>query len=421
MSGPMSIPRSRRDDPCDVVRHLTTAIGARRPTSLGEAEAAAYIDSRMRRAGLRVSADTFRAPTSLGLTYPLLSLIGVLAALVATWQPLPALLLAIYALTLASTDAVAAPLPALARHRDSQNIVATRAATGAESPTAPLPRWRVVLLAPLDVPARNYLPLAGRQSYALLGRILALVLLVVLLTLVLLDPHDLWRAALLVPAAYLLLTLVPLPTTREPPPQMGSASALAVLLDSAEQLGALATSELWAVALGATATGSSSLHDLLARYPFPRNETLFLVLQHIGPGQLCCATQEGLLRQYSADPLLRRLASAPDPPGLTPADPDEPPPDAWPQPYASAASIATALHRRGYRTLTLFTRPTAHTTPLPTDDPPGAHNSRALAQAIRLIIAMVRQIDQATRSEPAHRSATDAVLRRNTPAPAEAD
>ena len=58
---PRSLLRRLREDPTDAVNRIAVEIGARRPTSLGEAQAAAYLDGRMRRAGLRVSADAFRA------------------------------------------------------------------------------------------------------------------------------------------------------------------------------------------------------------------------------------------------------------------------------------------------------------------------------------------------------------------------
>ena len=54
---PRSLLRRLREDPTDAVNRIALEIGARRPTSLGEAQAAAYLDGRMRRAGLRVSAQ----------------------------------------------------------------------------------------------------------------------------------------------------------------------------------------------------------------------------------------------------------------------------------------------------------------------------------------------------------------------------
>lgn len=86
----MTIPRLRRDDPLEVIDHLVTKVGTRRATSLGEADAAAFVDSRLRLAGLQVNADSFSAATSLGLTYPLLALLGITAAALSLWMVLPA-------------------------------------------------------------------------------------------------------------------------------------------------------------------------------------------------------------------------------------------------------------------------------------------------------------------------------------------
>jgi hypothetical protein len=391
----MSIPRLRRDDPLEVVRHLVTAIGSRRATSLGEAQAAAYVDSRLRRAGLSVSADTFNAASSLGFTYPLLALLGILAALLALWITLPALILALYGLMLAVSDALATPLPSLARQRASQNIVAARACEGAEDPRAPLPRWRVVLLAPLDSPLHDsrLAFFVGRHSFPLVGRIAAFALLVVLLLLVLLDERSLWRYGLLLPSGYLLLTLLPaqmLPTRRTA--LLGGAGALAALLATMERLNRQRSVELWAVALGATATGHSGLHDFLARYPFPREDTLFLVLQNLDGDRLAYAPREGALRQYRADPQLIQLVAA-----LQQSDErlimEE-------HPYTSAFSIASVLHSRGYRALTLFAHQPTRSSGSQ-NDVLDTFNDHLLEQSIRLITAVLRQLDSADYADSA--------------------
>jgi len=58
---PGSLLRRLREDPQEAIGRIAGDIGGRRSTSLGEAQAAAYLDGRMRRAGLRVSADPFCA------------------------------------------------------------------------------------------------------------------------------------------------------------------------------------------------------------------------------------------------------------------------------------------------------------------------------------------------------------------------
>ncbi|NJN67187.1 MAG: hypothetical protein HC884_11000 [Chloroflexaceae bacterium] len=223
----------KKDDSREVVRYLVTSIGVRPATSLGEARAAAYVDGRLRRGGMNVSADPFLAPTSVSLTYVLLSLLGVLAALLAGGPPLPSLLLSLWLLGVALTDAWVAPLSLPLAYRNSQNIVGTRAC---ELP----PRWRVVLLCPLDSPAETgwvyqYVrPYVRWQRGAVAGRVVVFGLLALLSLLKLVRPSDLWWYGQMVPAVYLVVLLFPLRASALAP--LGSAGALAVLLTVAELL-----------------------------------------------------------------------------------------------------------------------------------------------------------------------------------------
>jgi hypothetical protein len=383
--------RQRRDDPLDMVDHLISTIGPRRPTSLGEARAAAYIDSKLRQAGLSVNADTFPAAKSTGLTYPLLALLGIGTVVLAQWWPLWALLLALYGLLLAVSDALVIPLPALAPRRDSQNIVAIRSCDGADTDTdggsPPWPRWRVVLLAPLDTPpdSSGTLYPAGRRVAALIGRIVAFVGLTVLLLLLVFDPRDIWRYGQAALAIYLLFSILTLPRRGNQSAALGSAGALAVLLAAAERLTALRSVEVWAVAVGASSTDSAGLQNLLLRYPFARENTLFLSLQHMGGGPLIAATREGLLRQQHADELLTRLAHE-----AAAADPDLAP---VARPWINASSLAYVLHSRNYRALTLLSQnPRTPLTP-PGSENPDPAQAAALEHAAQLVTHMVQRLD----------------------------
>src|SRR5215217_2421078 len=142
---PRSLLRRLREDPTDAVNRIALEIGARRPTSLGEAQAAAYLDGRMRRSGLRVSADAFRAAAGSGWDGALLALLATVGVVLYYWLPLPSLALALWNLTIAVVALLRPGTPLLARKRQSQNVIATRAIDN------PL-RWRVVLLAALDSP-----------------------------------------------------------------------------------------------------------------------------------------------------------------------------------------------------------------------------------------------------------------------------
>src|SRR5262245_51016864 len=99
---PRSLLRRLREDPTDAVNRIVGEIGARRPTSLGEARAAAYLDGRMRRVGLRVSADAFRASAGRGWEGTLLAVLASIGCVLYYWLPLPSLALAIWNLAIAT-------------------------------------------------------------------------------------------------------------------------------------------------------------------------------------------------------------------------------------------------------------------------------------------------------------------------------
>src|SRR5215212_8612405 len=97
-SGPQpgSLLRRLRESPQDAVNRIAGDIGARRATSLGEAQAAAYLDGRLRRAGLRVSADAFRAPAGVGWDGLVLALLALVGVTLYYWVPLPSLALSVW-------------------------------------------------------------------------------------------------------------------------------------------------------------------------------------------------------------------------------------------------------------------------------------------------------------------------------------
>ncbi|MCG8346856.1 MAG: hypothetical protein MI924_03630 [Chloroflexales bacterium] len=377
--------RTRRDESLDVVHHLMVGIGPRSATSLAEAQAAAYIDGRLRRAGMRVSAEAFTAPASFGWTYPLLAILSGLIALLSVWLPLLSLLLALLGLALVLSDGALISLPSLASHGESQNVVGTRASEKEE-------RWRVVLLAPLDSPLQQgwFARFRGARRAAIIGRIIAFTLLALLSGLQLLDPqHPFWLYSHALPVMYLLLTQIPgaFRTKAAAKAEMpGGAGALAAMLAAVERLGTLRQVQVWAVALGATATGNSGLRNFLERYPFPQDTTLFIALEMIAQGQLTYISREGvLLRQYSADPLLMQLAAD--------ADASDTRIDAEPRSYHAAPTLATLLHAEGYRPLTLMTSAT-FTKPVSRDSDTTAVDQQTIERAARLFTAIVKRLDE---------------------------
>src|SRR5215216_3707787 len=98
---PGSLLRRLREAPQDAVHRIAGEIGPRRATSLGEAQAAAYLDGRLRRAGLRVSADAFRAPAGIRWDAIAVAPLAWLSIILYYWAPFPALGIALVNLGLA--------------------------------------------------------------------------------------------------------------------------------------------------------------------------------------------------------------------------------------------------------------------------------------------------------------------------------
>jgi hypothetical protein len=385
---PGSLLRRLREDPVEAVNRLAGDIGARAATSLGEAQAAAYLDGRMRRAGLRVSADAFRAPAGPGWDGVVLALLAIAGVGIYYWLPLPALALALVNLAIAAVGLARPGAPLLGRRRASQNVVATRALTTT-------PHQRVVLLAPLDSPpvSARLARMLGTGMRPAIGRGVACVLIALLAAAALPDlPLGVRRAVWLaqaLPAAYLaLLASLDLWAARARTTlgAINHAGALAVLLTSADDLNALQHTELWAVGLGATSS-SAGMADLLRRYPFDRDTTLFIGIESIGSGRLSYVTREGQLPQYTADAELLRLVAA--------TDAADPLIDAEPRAYRAEPTLARPLHRTGRRALTIAGLDAEGYPALrgSASDTPEQSEPQLLDRAIRLVVGLVKQID----------------------------
>ncbi len=368
--------------PIDLLAQLADT-GTRVATSVNEARAAALAGSWLRRVGLRVSTDTFQAPTSPGMTYMLLAVLGLLTVVLAWWQPLAALLPALAGLLLAVSDGLIARIPALTTYRDTQNIVAVRASATADQPPLTPPRWRVVLLAPLDTPPsqhwlRRYV---GQQPFAQTTRIAAFLLLVLL---VLLQPlltsdmaSDMLLIAQLVPVGWLWLSVATLPPQPVPARHTAQSGALAAMLATTERIADLQDVELWAVALGATTTTTHAIEDLLTRYPFEPDSTLFIHIAGIHQPPLTVAQHEGLRGQYRADPLLHdHLHTTARQLGVTLHD------GTWRQAHTSSSYLLA----HGYRVATVLSHiPPAVTTAITND---------TLEATVTLLAGVVQRLDQ---------------------------
>ena len=391
MTHPRILPQSARrlrDEPIDTAISITEQFGPRRATSLAEAQTAAYLDGRLRRAGLKVSADGFDAPAWAGWDGAALAGWMLLCVLLYRWQPVLAILCGLVGSSLAWYFLQRNGEPFFIKRRASQNIIATRA-------LAQKPNQRIVLLAPLDTPpllASVVRPFYDGQRAALTR--LSACLLILLLAFVGTLIGALWLRlgcwylqfaplAMLLGMAGIDLWL------RQKPVSIGAVShagALATLLGCAEELLAAEQIELWVVALGASESGSG-LRDLLRRYPFEPSRTQFIALESIGSGELAYLTRVGLIQSLPSDAnLLARAASA---------DTNDRRIDTTPRPLRHAPTTLGSLRQSGWQAIGISCigedgRPALRAS---ANDTAAALNATTIERAVRLVCALVRAVD----------------------------
>lgn len=377
-----------------LVGQLADQAGARAATSPGEATAAAFVNGRLRRAGMGVATYELRVAPHPGGAYLIFGALGLVATALSLLLPLPSLLLALNLLAWLAIDRFGAPIPPVGRRRASQNIVGTLAVAGAAGLQPVAPRWRVVLMAPLDAPheRRRLAALAGPERPAALARLAAALLVAAGAAAAMLLSGPWWLIGL--PGAVLCLLIAVaalLPAT--PTQGDGGVAALAAMVAAAQRIERLERVELWAVAVGAAGTDPRGVTTLLARYPFDRERTLFLALESLAGEQLVYATREG--PGGPADALLLELAAG--------ADAADPQIDAEPRALAEPARLAAPLRRHRYRALTILARatPPAESPAGPAARRPGdaatspsvAPDPRLVERAARLAVGIVRRLE----------------------------
>lgn len=390
--GPRILPHSARrlrDEPIDVASAVTEQFGERGSIMLGEAQVAAYFDGRLRRAGLKVSADAFQASASTMWDGGIIAFVALLGVIVYYWFPVFGLLIAAGAGFYASWLLFWRNTGLVVKRGVSQNIVGTRALVQRA-------RFRVVLLAPLDAP-RVFPTLLRKRyvgEYARLAKF-GLCTVVVCAALAgmaagafefrLLFWYVQCLAALVLCAAGALdVWLGRAPVS---PGATNHAGALAVMLACAEELVSAEHIELWSVALGSCATGEG-LCDLLRRYPFERESTVFVALESLGRGELAYVTRSGGIFAQQGDPKLIELAAA-----VERADPLI---NAAPRPVRFAPTMLGMLRNDGWRAIGLMCLdedgfPPAYAS---AEDLPASLDADVLDRAIRLVLSLVRKIDE---------------------------
>lgn len=368
------------DEVVNILTHLTEQVGGRRASSPEEAQAAAFVNARLRRAGMGVTTIPLQVALGRGWLLGPVACFAIAAALLTLWQPLLGLTLALAPLIVLLADSLIGPLAPLGARKASQSIVGTRSVEGGAGLAPRMPRWRVVVLAPLDTPLQLYglAWLAGPARMAIGGRIAAVSLIVLAAGLALALGQPLWALLSLPAALYLVFLLAGI---RDRPPARipdGGTGALAALLLVAQRLVNLERVELWVAAIGGTSTDTAGLAHFLDLYPFDTTQTLVIALENIAHGQLIYASREGALIPRLADQLLVGLAVA--------ADAADTLIDAEPRPRRIDGSLANLMRRHGYRALTLFSSPA---TPGDTVD----IDPRLVERAARLVVEMVHQLE----------------------------
>lgn len=370
------------------IQFLTKEIGPRPATSAAEARAAAYVNSRLRQAGLEVDLQTFRAVPTESIPRGFLYLVMAASPFVYLYSRPIALGMAILALVVFFAEQMAWPiLSAWLPGGESQNVVGTR-------PAAQDGRQHLVVMAHMDSGRANLLfhpRLVGHYRRFYLGALVAMALLPILMGLGwLIGDAWLWYAQLapagFVTVAFLLLLHQELAMPWVPGAN-DNASGLAVLLHLAEELEGLQHTTLWLVATGSKEAGLHGARSFLRHYPFPRASTYFINLDTVGRGQLGIMVREGALLARTADPELVQLAGESESSDITV--------DADPRVYHASNTDAQAALARGFRALSIIAledgRPAFRHWP---NDTLENIRPELLERAARLVIGIARRLDR---------------------------
>lgn len=368
-------------DSAGVVAELIAQLGPRPATSAAEAMAAAQINARLRQAGFSVATHSLPAAAHPGTRFAPAA-IGLMVAIgLAAWQPVVGIALGFWLMALLLIDGIYAPLPPLRQRRISQNIIAVRPIEASDTQTPPQPRWRLVLLAPLDTPPvwRGLARLIAPTYEGLLAR-LVLGSLPLAIAAATTAPALRWTLAIGAFAGALLLFWA----SRRQPPLMqpdGGIAALATLIIAGQTIPRLQHVEVWAVAVGAAYCDQNGLKTLIARYPFEPAHTLIIGVGPLAGGQLAIISRSGVFRNEPADPLLYRLAMN--------ADRTEPVIDLEPHTQAVRDDLLSPLRQRGFRTLSIRAVPNSENT----------FNPLLAERAARLIAAIACALDTETNDD----------------------
>ncbi len=387
----VALPHPVRTAPRDDIREIEALLiqleeqaHPRRAGSPGEAMMAAFVNGRLRRAGMGVATYPLQVTVHTGGSYIVMSLLGLVVLAMSFWLPILSFLVALILLGWLIVDTFGAPMPPIGRSSASQTIVGVRAIEGAAGLTPRAPRWRLVLLAPLDS-ALAWRGLRLLASSAWVGRFWRMgtaLILVIAAGAALLLPMVWWFVALPSALGWLLLLLAALvqPLLQ---PANGEIEALAALLSVAQRERRLQSVELWAVAVGATQVDPRGLTGLLQRLPFEPDSTIFVSIEHLAGEQLLLVAHDtSMALMPDSDSLVENRER------LVQSKLGQ---------STQHSRLTWMLQRYGYRTLSIM----AHATP---EARTGFHEGRRAALLVervsRLVSGIIAQLEQGSDAKP---------------------
>ncbi len=370
------------------IQYLSQEIGPRPPTSAAEARAAAYVNARMRQAGLEVEVQAFRAPPPPALPLALLYLAAALTPFLYLYSRPAATVLSLLTFLVFAAEAPSFPtLSSLFPIGKSQNVIGTR-------PAAQEARQHLIFLAHLDTGRAGFLYhprlVASRRRLFFLSLLLFFSLPVLAGLGWWFGSAEFWYAQWL-PAGILALTLFLLLVQEIFRPHVAgandNASGLSVLLRLADELKGLQYTDLWLVATGCQEAGQIGARRLLGRYPFPRENTYVVNLDSVGGGNLHLIVEAGLFRPRRCPPRFEELAGEAESAEITA--------DADPWAFTLAENDAMVALRRGFPALSITAmkngRPVHWHRP---EDTFPYIRPELLERASRLAIQIARRLDR---------------------------
>jgi hypothetical protein len=335
------------------VHHLAVEIGPRGSTTPQERSAAAYARERFEAAGLETHWESFQAPVSGWRPFAIAALAGLASVALVLLGGRPGALVAGVVMAIATASVFLEmyfqrhPLRALVPRAESQNVWARVPAAGAA-------RRRVLLVGHLDTHRTPWLFTSPARLAAFRVITTAGIVGFVLGTLAFLAIGafglDGWRAVAWVLAPLYLVVLAATAQPDTTPFTHGAndnATGAAVVLSLAERLARdpLDRTEVWALASGCEEVGSVGACAFADAHRAELPGMVAISIDNVGGrgAGVCYTSVEGMVIPYRPSPELFALAER--------VRAERPELNAYPKPYTTLHTDATALMVRGVPSL----------------------------------------------------------------------